>query len=169
MKPYDAKPGDYVTPNTDMSTLTMGKSYKVESLDRDGDIRVIDDEGHLITKYARYFDPVTSSLVYWNGQSFEVDGKVTIDSDIAMKKIERFLYPIESFYMDGHREFYILKDVNHSKMIPVELCTHAPPTVTVKLNDSYDAVIHKDVVKVGCQEIPIAKVKEILDEHAKLF
>lgn len=39
----------------------------------------------------------------------------------------------------------------------------------VNLNNSYDAVVNKDVIKVGCQEIPIDKVRQILTLHEKLY
>jgi hypothetical protein len=107
-------------------------------------------------------------VVYYEGKSYEVDGKLTVDSDIAAKKIFDYLYEASDFYADGYREFYILRGEKSTIMIPVKLCSVLPPTKTIKLTNDYDAVIHKDYVKVGCQEIPISKVKEILEEHAKL-
>lgn len=42
------------------------------------------------------------------------------------------------------------------------------PNIVV-LNDDYKAVLNKDVIEVGCQEIPIDKVKQILTLHEKLY
>lgn len=39
----------------------------------------------------------------------------------------------------------------------------------VKLNDDYQAIVDKDIIKVGCQDIPFAKVKEIVALHKKLY
>lgn len=42
------------------------------------------------------------------------------------------------------------------------------PNVIV-LNDDYDAVVNKDVIEVGCQEIPVDTVRQILTLHEKIY
>lgn len=41
------------------------------------------------------------------------------------------------------------------------------PTTTIKLNDQCIAEIDGDVVKVGCQTIPMSKIYEIVEEHKR--
>lgn len=46
--------------------------------------------------------------------------------------------------------------------IPVEDLDLAPEVVTIKLTKDYDAKIYADRVEVGCQTIPLDKLKELL-------
>jgi hypothetical protein len=55
MKPFEAKVGDLVTPKKSSQYLTLGKVYEVVGLDDEGDIRVRDDDGVVLTRYARLF------------------------------------------------------------------------------------------------------------------
>jgi hypothetical protein len=57
---------------------------------------------------------------------------------------------------------------NQNSSVPVALLVEKPTHKTVVLNDSYEAVVSKEEVKVGCQTFPIEKVKEILAAHAEL-
>jgi hypothetical protein len=52
--------------------------------------------------------------------------------------------------------------------IPFGLVTEPPKSKDVVLNDQYTAEVHKDYVQVGCQRIPIEKVKEILKANEEL-
>ena len=42
-------------------------------------------------------------------------------------------------------------------------------TNKVKLNDDYQAIVNKDIIRVGCQDIPFAKVKEIVALHKEFY
>lgn len=48
-----------------------------------------------------------------------------------------------------------------SMNVPVGMVEEVPTEVTVKLNDSYSAVVSKDTVKVGCQTFPIDILKKL--------
>ena len=39
----------------------------------------------------------------------------------------------------------------------------------ITLSDDYIAEIHKDVIEVGCQKIPVDTVKQIIELHTKLY
>jgi hypothetical protein len=41
-------------------------------------------------------------------------------------------------------------------------------SIEIQLNDSYTAVVSKDTVKVGCQEFPVSKLKELLEAHSSI-
>jgi hypothetical protein len=41
-------------------------------------------------------------------------------------------------------------------------------SIEIQLNDSYTAVVSKDTVKVGCQEFPVSKLKELIEAHSSI-
>lgn len=167
MNKFEANVGDYITPKESINYITVGKYYIVERIDNDGDVWVRDDDGVLANRYAADFDLVNPTHVEYNGNTYKVEGKVSIDSDLFAERVNRD-WNIKSFYDDGYNDFFILKGGN-TLMIPAKLCKPTTVSKTIKLTDSYDAVIEKDVIKVGCQNIPISKVEEILAEHKALF
>lgn len=50
----------------------------------------------------------------------------------------------------------------------VTIVPDKPTSIAVKLNDSYEAVVTKDSIKVGCQTFPISILKELNEAAAKL-
>lgn len=55
-----------------------------------------------------------------------------------------------------------LRDEYESSSIPLLDTTELnQPDVKIKLTDEYDAIVSKDLVRVGCQRIPKAKIVEL--------
>lgn len=52
--------------------------------------------------------------------------------------------------------------------IPVSNAIAPPTSKTVKLNDTYDAVVSKDTITVGCQTFPIGKLRELQEAFESL-
>jgi hypothetical protein len=73
-------------------------------------------------------------------------------------------YPVVCYNAGNSVTCYANKDL-------VEVCLpfdrmdeySAPPVVKIKLNEEYEADIHPDIVKVGCQNIPFEKIKEVYE------
>ena len=59
---------------------------------------------------------------------------------------------------------------NGKWMVPFECCNIPvkPTEITVKLNDSYNAIVSKDTVKVGCKTFKMDVIHEIVEANKSL-
>ena len=51
----------------------------------------------------------------------------------------------------------------------LEVVSTKPAFQTVKLNDRYEAQVHKDKIVVGCQEFPCDVIGDLLRAHMKVI
>jgi signal peptidase I len=173
------KAGDIVTlkksEKDSASYLTFGKNYKVtRGTDDEGDITLIDDEGYDDYYLSKYFElaSIINSIPY--AQSI-VNTNVVIKKSGKRVKIAAFS-TWNKFYTKGLDKKMLDLIKKDGYVVTVEgedgtsYCLDEISQLTneVVLNDEYTAVIEGDIVKVGCQDIPIDKVKEILDAYNKL-
>lgn len=73
----------------------------------------------------------------------------------------------DKYMADRNLDFCVAVS-NNSSVIPVGCIVQKPRYKEVVLNDEYTAIVYKDEIKVGCQTIPIKKVKEILEANKDL-
>ena len=172
------KIGDIVIPvNSDLwnySNITKDKSYMVVALDEDGDPEIVDDDGvqsaYLSSDWELSSNTGSGSQsisemfvgqsVIHNKKKFKVTGWgcATPALSHGMPKlvkdlVKKFGY---CYFVTGGRN-----------IVPVSLVT----TVNnrVELNGEYTAIVGEKIVKVGCQDIPIEKVIEIVQTHKEIY
>jgi hypothetical protein len=63
---------------------------------------------------------------------------------------------------------YCVTLIGNKYHIPVSDAVEPPISKTVKLNDTYNAVVTKTEVKVGCQTFPINKIRELIEANESL-
>lgn len=95
-------------------------------------------------------------------------GKVfTVDSIRLFNNkhgIPSWLVPADTEYLKKHGFLVIVENASDYANVDIQEVINN----VVKLNDDYDAIIEGNIVKVGCQSIPIGKVREILETYNKL-
>jgi len=146
-------------------TLTIGKTYTVNRVDAcDGSPFIVNDLGN-VSSYMSYRFVLVPSLFNELEKAQALVGKrvkklstgeyFTPEYFGIGNKYTRNLVP-DTFNDDG----YVVYLENDDYIAPVNDLEEV--TNVVELTDDYDAIIEGDTVKVGCQNIPIDKVKEIL-------
>jgi hypothetical protein len=152
--------------------LTVGKTYQV--LDVEGDfIYVINELGNKASYACRRFELADNSI---EGQiqmakSFvgkaindKRNNRVYVPDSIGLATIytENGFLKNSAIENDGYAVYVENRD--YVTLIgDVELLTNV-----IKLTDDYNATINKDSIEVGCQTIPIEKVKELLEKWEAL-
>lgn len=170
--------GDIVTPANpdlwDYGNITKGKLYKVVALDEDGDPEIIDDEGKqhaflssdwLLSSSNEAGSQSIAEMyvgqsVIHNKKKFKVTGWGCATSALShgMPKlvtdmVKKFGY---CYFVTGGRN-----------IVPTSMITMVDNRI--KLNDEYTAIVGEKIVKVGCQDIPIEKVLEIVKTHKEIY
>jgi hypothetical protein len=148
-----------------------GSFYEIIRFDEDGDAVYLDEEGDEICDYMDRFElccprnmdfnhalSLVGKNVYYKGKPFMVEAATVFnkyyptDNKTITREVKEFGYSIVLENDDGFAPFSEIEEISNK----------------VVLNDEYSAIIENDVVKVGCQTIPIDKVEEILKTHKKL-
>jgi hypothetical protein len=95
------------------------------------------------------------------------NGKFVVHSITKYNKVGYHSRDTRDYASSFGNDFIVLvgkssDGANHDlPLLLVELVPDKPREVIVKLNKSYDAIITKDEIKVGCQTFPITVLKEM--------
>jgi len=148
------------TKNEVSNSLTIGKIYEVLGVEYDGSPRIKNDRGNVST-YMHYrfeevddlFDDIEKArnLV---GKMIMCSKSGTIFSPTAYGVGNQYT---DHIYLSEGNAVYLEDD---DTIVLLSECEEV--SNVVKLNDEYHATIEGNIVKVGCQSIPIDKVKQIL-------
>jgi hypothetical protein len=177
------KTGDLVRYNNTSPSVYL--SYNtiytvVRGTDGDGDITITDDTGDLDYYRSEYFELAYSdNSIDYAKQLAENNTKVKVRlSDNTIENVSIDAFSVWNKFFDNKsisrmtelikRDGYCVtvEDVKGRTILLEEIVQDKPNTVI--LNDEYNAIIKGDVVSVGCQDIPIEKVKEILEVYNNL-
>lgn len=87
------------------------------------------------------------------------------------KAVTRAALALFAMCEDKEVEIEVPKEVVNIENVKITVPKYIPKPkpIELELNDCYTATIKEDVVVVGCQEIPIDKVKEIVELWNKQF
>lgn len=150
--------------------LTIGKIYTVDSVgSSDGDPCFINDRGDSSRYCAFRFKVVTNTLQDQIDKAISLIGK-TVEHDYVTFTVtdwgigNRFsdFSKITNNLVDGVC-VYVENDTEIAPLCELKIVDNL-----IKLTDDYNATIEGNVVKVGCQTIPIEKVEQILELYKKL-
>lgn len=160
------KVGDQIryicTANLVSGSLTFGKVYEVLGGDVDGP-SIINDLGDR-SFYMAYRFELANSLIDDIKKAKSLIGKTVRQISIGETFIPEFFGVANEYnrnvdsrdLVDGYAVYLENQDYI-SVLSDLEEVTNI-----VNLTDDYNAIIEGDIVKVGCQNIPIEKVKEII-------
>ncbi len=164
--------------NSPSHKLVKGNTYTVERIEDpdDGDIAMIycEEFDNQDGFYASRFEAVTTdlSIAVLIDKAKELRNKTCIDTKDGSKffpdKIKIYVLEEEVKVSSGRarasfeRNGFVVCLNGGGITLPVEELELSPVTITVKLTEDYDAQVYKDKVVVGCQTIPLDKLKELL-------
>ena len=155
----------FICTRNETNGVTIGKIYEVQSVDRISGLLIINDEGYISSYMSYRFELVVddNSLEARIEKAKSLIGKMICENDgsnfipdswgIGNKHNDRGMDLDENGLV-----VYVENDDYISKVEDAELVTNV-----ITLTDEYNAIIEKDFVKVGCQNIPIEKVRDVLN------
>lgn len=91
-----------------------------------------------------------------------------INSNSYYNKANANLSSSVSEYMKTHDVCVAIVSKNFANSCPVELIETPAESVSIKLNDKYEALVTEDTITVGCQEFPISILEELVKAHKSI-
>lgn len=175
MKPKNPifKKDDRIVCITPIGDLKQGDVYTVTKCETD-DEPLVGLKGHINVYYSWRFKlyEESSDLISQIQKAQSLVGKrlytkagVVFTPD-TFRVINKYCDPGWGEPSDLNEDGFAVYLENENNFVNVVNAKRVPNSI--KLTDSYDAVIEKGVVKVGCQTIPIDTVRRIIELHDQL-
>lgn len=147
-------------------SLTVGKTYEVLKLDYSGHPMIKNDRGETSLYMSYRFEKVNSLFE-------DIEKAKSMIGKTLKTRIGNIFTPATWGVGNQYsKNFSISKGDNAVYLEDADIiallsdCEVA--NNTMKLTDDYNATLEGDIVKVGCQSIPIEKVKELLKLYEDL-
>lgn len=148
--------------------FTNGKTYIIVGFDSSGDPEMYNDNGDFDCYFMNSFElygsgsfndaiALIGKKVQYKGKPFQVE---------AFTVYNKYYGSTNATIKSEVKEYgYSIVLENDDDFAPLSEVTEIP--MVIDLTDDYHAVIKGDNVIVGCQTIPIQKVRDILDLYSK--
>jgi len=105
---------------------------------------------------------IGKTVVSKKGSKFKVEEVLVIIDDNQLSKVS---ITVHNYYRDNKYAIIVKNDMYSN---PITEVTLAPAEKIVKLNASYDAIVTKETIQVGCQTFPISILDELVEAKNKL-
>jgi hypothetical protein len=109
---------------------------------------------------------ITYQLLGDGGFDSYVFNKIEVAVDYA--SAQSFSRLVASAYNKTNKPVVVLTTRNGPPCISLFDIYQKPTSVSVKLNNQYDAIVTSDTIQVGCQKFPISILKSLQDAHKSL-